>query len=506
MAERDALQVELEGRHRVWDATVAALVLILAVVVVRPPLAPSHDMAMLLEIAHRNVEGAVPYVDWVEVNPPWIHTLLTVPVRLALLLGAPIATTYQLTVVGLVAAGLAAVRWVLARAGAEPIERGVLLVGLVAHALVVADGHDFGQKDHLFFLCTAPWAFALVYLDGRVDDRGGRALLVALGWLAAIGAQIKPHFIAVGVVFAAALAWRREWRLAWSPAAVGYVAGGLLGYPVLLLVLPAESWEAIRTFYLPELLPQYAGLSSDWLEILGISAIPAVLYAVSAGLAWTGRSDKRVVGPFLGLLLLALGAYVLQGKGFQYHRIPPLGFAAILAGLGVIGWHTTERPTAAGAWMTTLLAGAYLLGRGLIAGPPVDPVWDAVDTHAEPGDRILVIDSAVWPTWPGLMTHGYRPSSRWFTVGYPIGLSYDDASYRTLDRAEGLEELVFDEIAEDLARDEPPVVLVATGRCKFCPEGFDLLELVEHNGFLDELADYRRVEDAGGFAMYVRGE
>lgn len=509
MARGDQLLEALERRHLPWDATVGGLLAVLFLAVGSPLGRITHDMAMLLVIAQQQVHGAKPYVDWLETNPPWIHHLLSVPVRLAEASALPLADTYQLGVGVLVALGVLGARRVLLRDGSDPMFRGLILVALVIHAFAVLHAGDFGQKEHLWFLLSVPWVLALVLRDGYGDTPTDQAMYLTFGWAAALGAQIKPHFVAVGLVWLLGLGIWRGRRVWFSPAVIGYVLGGLLGYPLLLLSLPPESVTAIREFYLPVVLDSYARMSTPWTDVLGISALPFAAYITASIAALAGPSDRRFTLPVIALLALSAVQYLAQAKGFQYHRIPLLGFAALTAAGAVHAWHSSDRPVGLSAWMLSILAGVLLCGRALLASEPRIPLMEAIDPYAEPGDPVIVLDSALPPAWPGLLLEGYRSASRWYPSGMPVALAYagqDPVVLRTLDQAEGMEALYFERLAARIEQDEPVVIAVSNyPGCKFCPDGLSILELIEHNGFRSgAMANYVAVEGAPGFTVFAR--
>jgi hypothetical protein len=500
----------LETRHGAWDLTISIAWICLAVVVLLPPVQLNHDAALLLEIGRQITEGGRPYVDYLETNPPWVHYLAAIPAGVAAGFSWPVVETFQLLIWLVIGGSVLACRDVLRRAEVAPMLRGLLLLSLICVALINAYAGDYGQKEQVWFALVIPWVLALGLREGTDPRWPGKLWMMGLGVAAAVGAQLKPHYVAVALAVVASLAvTRRSVSLLRSPAFVGLVLGGL-GYPLLLLGLPDASQHALRDVYLPVVATGYEAYSSPWRDILGISALPFVLYGGAVWAAVRGGVERGLRDPLFWFLAWSSVAYFAQVKGFQYHRIPLLGVSGLICAAAVHAWHRPDRPVGLSAWLVGVSMALFLGIRGGVASPTPTPLFDLVADHAAPGDRVLVIDTAVSPTFPGLVEAGYRPASR-YLPSFPIAMAYDnalssDSPYRSLEDAPDLERQFFVHLAEDVERHAPPVVLIQQGPdCKACPVGFELPRLLEHNGFMDEHLDsYVRVGEARGIAVWVR--
>ena len=127
------------------------------------------DMAFLLYAARRVLDGARLYVDVIEINPPLIVALNMPAVLLARLVGIGDILAYRVLVTGALLSALAFSAWSLrwsADLGGGNFRRRFVLV--LAFALFLAAGDDFGQREHLLTALALPYALLAV---GRAKGR-----------------------------------------------------------------------------------------------------------------------------------------------------------------------------------------------------------------------------------------------------------------------------------------------------------------------------------------------
>ena len=169
------------------------------------------DTAFLLYAAERVLDGARLYLDVVEINPPLIVALNLPAVLLARPFGVSDIAIYRALVTLALLGALAFADWSLRRAlepGSDRLRRRLVLV--LAFALFLAPGNDFGQREHLLVGLALPWVLLAV---GRVSGRpapAGPAL--AAGVLAGLGLALKPHFLLVWAAVEGYAAWRLRAR------------------------------------------------------------------------------------------------------------------------------------------------------------------------------------------------------------------------------------------------------------------------------------------------------
>lgn len=311
------------------------------------------DIAWLLTVGGRILDGAVPYRDIIETNPPG-SVLLYLP---AVLIGRASRLDAQAVAMGLT--GLACAACLLGCASAL---RPVMLPGLrgpltaaVAAVLVLLPLGSFGQREHVIFMTTLP---LLCGVASRSVGGAGRRAAALAGAAAAVGFAVKPYYV-LGLVGPAVLLWRRRgWRaLAGSVDlwTAGCVAGALLC--AQLLLFPAFAHDV-----LPLLVRIYLPQRQPMADLLGTQIGPAAIAALGAAFV-TRRllpHPDRAVAALADTAALASGgffaAYLIQGKGWPYQAYPAV--ASALVSLAVTVLLSPPNRGGSKAWLARVAASA----------------------------------------------------------------------------------------------------------------------------------------------------
>src|SRR5262249_44547895 len=147
-----------------------------AVYVLRAPPDIHHDCAMYLQSGQMLLDGAVPYVDVVEINPPLIMYLNVLPALAAWLTGWPPIPAFFACVLALVGWSVwqvyAEVQLLIGRAAAM-----IVAISWLGFNLVVWGGGVFGQREQLFLLFYVPFLLARSRRWGGATLSGGSLVL-----------------------------------------------------------------------------------------------------------------------------------------------------------------------------------------------------------------------------------------------------------------------------------------------------------------------------------------
>ena len=369
-----ALTADSAGRDGLWLGIAVLLVGLALVGVWQTPQRTSADCALYLQQAELLLDGAVPYRDFIDANPPLIAYLNVVPAAVARTLGvSPIAAFGGFVVFLLLISGLE-IHFLLRqrRLSLPAAGRGLVLLAWIASYFVVDWRGDAGQQEHLFVLLYVPYLFLRI-----LRHRGGSVAVwfaILLGVQAGIGAALKPLFLflAVNVELVLLFAARRR-RTLLKPenfALLGVVAA----YVVHWLFVPAAMREAFFGRWLPLLSYGHGAYNVSYGEVAKtIFDSPVSLLAVAAALAAAllcARGRARLRHHLVALAALAGMALVLiffQQQGSSCHRIPldvaGLLCLAVLVAEGNWQWAIGRRQSAAvlGAWaVASLVFGIFI--------------------------------------------------------------------------------------------------------------------------------------------------
>jgi hypothetical protein len=340
------------GRNWLIIALVIIFVFIarLAYTQILHPLQIGWDPALHLQCAQLIVKGGIPYVDVMDVNPPLIWYLETIPAFLSILLNVPITLASNLFLVFLL--GLSSL--LLARfflrliAGVNP-ENPFLclgaLLGFLAFNFFLR--YDFGQREEISALLVIPF-FVLRLLRYRqvvwCEKLEIAAWLTVLtGVLGGVGICLKHYFLLNALAcefFLFVYFFRRplNWRALFFTGE-NYAA---LALAVLYLSHFAFATGAMRENYFAFLVPAFGLGYAFWDTSLANSlAEPdkrGVFYLLCLALSLVLSLGRR--SPLLLLVsayaLSGLVPYLLQFKGWAYHDMACLAGASVVIG-GALG-------------------------------------------------------------------------------------------------------------------------------------------------------------------------
>ncbi len=276
----------------------------------------NHDMAWLLHVAGRALDGATLYVDVVEINPPLIIFLSMVVELIARVTGIWDITVFRLLVLGLAGTSLLLAAPLLREFLGEDrrLARHALLLVFV-FSFVALPGMEFGQREHLAMLLTLPYTLAVaVRAEGRAV--GGAARSAVLGTLAGVGIALKPFFLSLWLALEAFLVWQRGPR---SVARIEHIAllSVLAAYAIGTLTVTPE--------FVPFALRSYSSYAA-FLRVNPWTLLPDAWLtgvALVAAFAVPGPRPSRALRWTLALACAGfLAAVFLQSKGWEYHWLP----------------------------------------------------------------------------------------------------------------------------------------------------------------------------------------
>ena len=306
---------------------VVMVMVLLAAIAQRFLVMPNANVAWLLTVAERMLDGQALYVDTIETNPPFSVWLYLPAAFLARLLHLRAELVVDAMVLALAGGAMAfSLRRVSAARliDAELQTRFAVALGV---ALLVLPAACFGEREHVAAIAFVPFVtIAALRASGRsisLFDRCVNMLAMALIVI------IKPHFALaiIPVLLLVMIALRSPLAL----FAADHIAAGLivLAYVGSTLLIHPAFWSQVMPLVADLYLPiRYPTL--DFLrQFSDLELAFTALIALSALRGWRGPEhlSTLIAAGATGFLL----AVVLQGKGMPYHFYPALTFAALVA-------------------------------------------------------------------------------------------------------------------------------------------------------------------------------
>ncbi|MGZ3313196.1 MAG: hypothetical protein ACXU8Q_03465 [Caulobacteraceae bacterium] len=292
-----------------------------------------HDASIMHYMVFLMEQGLAPYRDVPDLNMPGAH--LSEALVMHTLGGGAVAWRLWDHVLGALAIGACA--WI-----AGPGLRWAGVVGgALGYLIHLADGPwNLGERDWLVAVLLL-WALGCLKSALR---RGDPAWMAGAALLCGLGASIKPPVLYIGLAFFALAVWLNRPRRpdqappirgGW-PAVVLWSALGMIP-PTAMMAAYLTWWRAWPAFLdtLHVLIPWYATLMRVPLpEMLSRSAWPLVALAGTVTALWPGRRERGwdLELVFLGILA-GLALFLIQDKGWDYHRYTEMAFLALWAAL-----------------------------------------------------------------------------------------------------------------------------------------------------------------------------
>lgn len=426
----------------------------------------NHDVAWLLLAAERLTFGGRYGLDLVEPTPPLALLVMAPALAIRDLAGIAPYPAYLAWVCILVAGAAALSRPMLRAALGRGADGPLPEAWLVAPVLALLPGYDFGQKEHLFAVLATP-AVLMFAARGRVPTPPALAAL-AIG---AVAVLMKPYWLVVPAAVAV-YAWaqgRLDHRIAAAAAvsaataaAASAGAGALAGFAGWLDVARL----AVDVYAAYDLAP------------LALAATAAA-YAGMVAVAWVAAGQAAPGDAAVRTLLVAAAAATVaaaaQLKGWPYHYLPAVLFAALAAGIALVRGGRRRAATLTLAVLVVTVAFTPLTRAFAPEPADVAEFREMVRRHAA-GQRFLALDTDLWPAFPAAVEAGTHWASRspaqWLVPG-AVALAAGDAAARA--RAVAVRARVLDMVADDLARYRPAVIAVRTAPpFRGLPDDFDL--------------------------------
>jgi hypothetical protein len=503
------------------------------------PLRVNRDASLHLLIGELLLRGAVPYVDYVEINPPLVHYLHVIPVALARWIGVNPIPVFLVLMLALTVWSIVTVAYLLWR---NLGRTGSLIGGVAAFSLSVLDlrlftTNEFGQREHIFFLLVMPYVI-LRWLRWRGRLTHGTSLGIFVGLAAGVGAYIKPHFLLI--LLALELFWfiaegRRIFGRGQEVTAV--IGLGFL-YVLWVLLMPQEMRAGLLSVVQSVLSGGYRAygdrsvinliLDQNVLLLLGLAPFLFLRLIRNTDEVESAIQCMSVFG------LASLVVYGLQARGFAYHLIPAMGSEYLAVFLVILMIAPRARTVVWGdgtktgvmtrlakmGWMLTMLVFLVAVAKWIgdlspsaIRGAAFledAGVIQAIKDNSTAEDSVLVVSTMAEP-FRLVLQADRRLASKYIPTN-PIsfgiaGIEDVNDLYDPEFELPGMVQGYLDELQASISRDQPAILIIDNRTsCVGCPVGFQISEFLRARGVYDRVitSHYTELVDSERFIIWKR--
>jgi hypothetical protein len=490
------------------------------------PLRIGHDQALYLQCGFLWLHGAIPYVDFVDSNPPLIIYVNSIPALISECFHVPPVLVFNLFTCCLLAISLLLCHLLMVRRknGKEFAFYFPLLISLPLISSWL-DG-EFGQREHLFFILYFPFILARWFRWSGSELSCWES--VPVGLLAGLGLCFKPYFI-IPAAFCEVywLIHMRTFRPLFKLECYCFLLAVVL-YLLHFLFLPAAELQSYFGFIAPMYIEGYAFWDVTTIGMLAMGKWGDVFpwLIMSLMIAIYMRKRCTLLLPLAAFALGALTCYLIQNKGWNYHPIPFICASSVLALLEIwlmlsYTWQSFRFSSNLLFYSCALIAMAYTYS-SFVNDLPYAKRSNQIDlaSYGWPGyysdkgdlgtfapeilkrtsvnDRVIVISNGVQPAYPTLLQLRRWPGSGQLQALFLSIFDYISERPPTNQRQRLLkmQQHVMDNYKEDVKRYAPKLVAI---------QDFPLYDDVERYHFVeDSLGAYRKVGKFNGFVIYQK--
>ena len=466
------------------------------------------DNSWLFTVAEKTLNGARPYVDVIESNPPAAFLFHAPAIVLARAVHVSVEFAASALVFAWCVACIAFSGFILRRARLVADAESGFPLNAAIFAFAFLPGFSFAEREHIACLLVLPM---LATLAARATDRApGMPASIVAGLIAGGAMAIKPHF-ALAIVLPALylIARRRSLAPAFAPEMLAALVAVIANVGAIWFFFPDYFVIAPATFdvYVPLREPWSYLLLETWflLNIILLATLPVAFGRASLA--------PRVAIPALASAGFGI-AYLIQGKGWVNHGLPgdELAFMAVAMGLAPTFGATSEAARTA-AWSRVRRAVLFVFMPLMLSAPILFGVFlpltgfeeykgltAAVARHAPPHPRVIALSPRLDVGHPLTRRLGGewvgRPNAIWLMVFSRMFLDagWGDAAKRA--RYEAYIDRDARGFREDVAAGHPDIVLVL--------DDPRIETAMKHPDIAAAMADYAPVESADGVAIWTR--
>ena len=466
---------------------------------------------MYLEAGQLLLQGKLPYVDFIDLNPPLIFYLSTLPVLFSKSTGLDVITAFAIwtwlgCVIGIV---LSALLFYGNKASSDSRYCGPIIFSLAAFNFLIGEWGEFGQRQHLAAVALAPFIICRWWRsqNGKVPPLLG----ATVGLIFAVMIALVPQYLLIPVCTEAIFLFRsRKVKTLLAPEIIITILF-FLAYAIAFLNLPPFVKDSFLRRWAPLTMLGYCAYNCSLSQIAGYpffsGCIPLFICA-----AWL--SLKRQCSLTMPLILWCIAAYlvgIIQMKGWPNHFVPLLLGTCLLASIQVeaafngeekqsmLSSTSTPRPRSAIFAMTASIIAVCTLPGILMR--KFDRQWplselQTIRRETSQGDQVIILSSNCSDIYPALLQAARKNGSRYLFL-FPLQmLSWINENASTEQQKVGAqleEQKVLDELKEDIGRSQARLILIPTGTSEQ-EDPTSMFARLKKSGFIQKAMSHYRMQ------------
>lgn len=281
------------------------------------------DSKWILYCANEMVNGSKLYVDLIDVNPPLIFIYSLIPAYFAKFFSVSPIFSFIVFVFSLISISVFLSFQILKKVSNIKIEEIRFYIYGISLCLFILVSYNFGEREHFLMIFILPYILSMIYKDKL---KLSNSLLILIALFASFGFNLKPHFflifIAIELIF---ILNHKNIFIFFRIDSLIILFSAFLYLLIIYVFFP----EYIN-FMVPFAIESYTNVfNKNFITLL--SNFEFIFFALLMIFIIILAKHKNSISIkiFLVSILSAIIIYLLQQKGWSYHRLPMLVLCSV---------------------------------------------------------------------------------------------------------------------------------------------------------------------------------
>ncbi|MBY0552532.1 MAG: hypothetical protein K2W95_34945 [Candidatus Obscuribacterales bacterium] len=472
------------------------------------------DCAMYLRCGQLLLEGKLPYVDFVDINPPLIMYLNLLPASLAKLTSLPLLVAFKCFFWCVTVLAWLTATTILSTNKNHSDGRffGPFILSAALFDLMCGLWEQFGQRDQLFAVWLFPFFLVRWLHSSGLKVASPPSILT--GFSMGIAVCLRPQNLPVLVLLELFWLWRAK-RLTAIFNKANIVCGGtMVLYAALLFLMPERAKE--RFFH--ELLPMVAGgydlaYSHDFSAAFFVPFLTGCLPLLVLGAIIAIRHRSSLTVPLLIWTVAGYLTYVIQRKFWYNHCLSMLAGSCAIGlvqlravmplWLAKFGKASFFRRPGFENTVSVLLCLSLLLPSIFIRKVYVDTYTGEdrklIAKETNPTDSVMLLSCDLADAQPTLLLSNRQDACRYFFL-FPLPMLIELVKRAKTEEESAkylaAQQRFVEELKDDVLKNKPKLILIAEPA--ETPQ-YSPMKYLKAQGFMETaLADYDQIGTCKG--------